>query len=85
MVDTDQNSYMAKLIIETTMHPDFKSKMLQHSWGVMGAENLLDAIKGKMLDGEYADLCVIVTEINGYDKSLSDLVEEAKTNQGRRW
>ncbi|MBB6218657.1 hypothetical protein HNQ80_004831 [Anaerosolibacter carboniphilus] len=78
IIETDQDAYMAKIIIETTMHPDFKNKELQSSWGVLGAENLLNAMKVKMLDGEYSELFSIVSEINGYDKSMNELIEEAK-------
>lgn len=77
-ISTDQDSYMEKLIIETTVYPDFRNEELQKAWGVIGAENLLKAMKSKMLDGEYAELFAIVSEINGYDKSMDDLVEEAK-------
>ncbi|CDX04154.1 XkdN-like tail assembly chaperone [Desulfitobacterium sp. LBE] len=78
LVETDQDAFVAKLIIETTTVPDFKSQELQQSWGVLGAENLLKAMKTKMKDGEYATFSNIVSEVNGYDKSMNDLVEEAK-------
>ncbi|AFL99761.1 Phage XkdN-like protein [Desulfitobacterium dehalogenans ATCC 51507] len=78
VVETDQDAFVAKLIIETTVFPDFKSQELQQSWGVLGAENLLKAMKAKMKDGEYATVSTIVSEINGYDTSMNDLVEEAK-------
>lgn len=77
-VTTDQDAYLLKIIIETTVSPCFKSKALQDAWGVLGAENLLQAMKTKMLDGEYAELCEIVTELNGYGKSMNELVEDAK-------
>jgi len=78
VVETDQDQYVLKLIAETLVYPDLKNKELQDAWGVMGADNLLKAMKGRMLDGEYATLCGIVNEVNGYDKSMDDLVEEAK-------
>ncbi|WP_018213745.1 phage tail assembly chaperone [Desulfitobacterium hafniense] len=78
LVETDQDAFVAKLTIETTTVPDFKSQELQQSWGVLGAENLLKAMKTKMKDGEYATFSNIVSEVNGYDKSMNDLVEEAK-------
>lgn len=77
-VSTDQEAYMDKLIIETTVYPDFRNEELQKAWGVMGAENLLKAMKSKMKDGEYAELFAIVSEINGYDKGMDELIEEAK-------
>lgn len=78
IVESNQDAFVAKLIIETTVHPDFKSIELQKSWGVLGAEDLLNAMKAKMKDGEFATLSSIVSEINGYDKTMEDLVEEAK-------
>ncbi|WP_018306343.1 phage tail assembly chaperone [Desulfitobacterium hafniense] len=78
IVESDQDAFVAKLITETTVFPDFKSQELQQSWGVLGAENLLNAMKAKMKDGEYATLSNIVSEINGYNKTMDDLVEEAK-------
>lgn len=78
IVETDQDAFVAKLIVETTIYPDFKSKELQQSWGVLGAENLLKAMKEKMKDGEYATLSNLVSEINGYDKSMEDLMDEVK-------
>ncbi|WMJ79533.1 hypothetical protein RBU49_11595 [Clostridium sp. MB40-C1] len=78
MSETDQDKFIANQIIETTVHPDLKNAELQKAWGVMGAEQLLNAMKTKMTDGEYADWSSIVVEINGYDKGIQELVEEAK-------
>lgn len=76
--ETDQDKYINNLIIETTTYPDLKNAELQSAWGVMGAEELLKAMKSKMLDGEFAEWSTIVTEVNGYDKGLQELIEEAK-------
>ncbi|WML35346.1 hypothetical protein [Clostridium sp. OS1-26] len=76
--ETDQDKYLANLIIETTTYPDLKNAELQGAWGVIGAEELLKAMKSKMLDGEYSEWSSIVSEVNGYDKGLQELVEEAK-------
>lgn len=76
--ETDQDAYMANLIIETTIHPDLKNAELQTAWGVMGSEQLLLAMKAKMRDGEYSEWGSLVSSINGYDKSLQELMEEAK-------
>ena len=78
IVETDQDRYVANLIIETTVYPDFKNADLQKSWGVMGAEELLKAMKTKMIDGEYSVLSNIVSEVNGYDLNMQELIEEAK-------
>lgn len=78
MVETDQDKYLEKLIIETTTYPDLKNAELQSNWGVMGAVELLQAMKSKMTDGEYAELSSTVSEINGYNKDMKELIEEAK-------
>lgn len=78
VIETNQDKYVANLIIETTMHPDLKNAELQNAWGVKGAEELLSVMKSKMNDGEYAEWSSIVSQINGYDKSMQELVEEGK-------
>lgn len=78
VIETDQDKFVAQMIIETTVHPDLKSKELQAAWGVLGAEELLKAMKFKMRDGEYAEWSNAVSEVNGYDKGMRELVEEAK-------
>lgn len=78
IIETDQDKYMANLIIETTTYPDLKDAELQSAWGVIGAEELLKAMKSKMKDGEYGEWSSAVSEINGYDKGLQELIEEAK-------
>lgn len=78
IVETDQDKYMANLIIETTTYPDLKNAELQQAWGVMGAEGLLNAMKSKMKDGEYGEWSSVVSEVNGYDKGIQELMEEAK-------
>lgn len=69
---------MANLIIETTTYPDLKNAELQQAWGVMGVEELLKAMKNKMKDGEYSEWSSVVSEVNGYNKGLQELIEDAK-------
>ena len=78
IIETDQDKFIANQIIETTIHPDLKNAELQKAWSVMGAEELLESMKSKMSDGEYADWSNEVVGINGYDKGMQELVEEAK-------
>ncbi|NFL75532.1 hypothetical protein FDB81_07280 [Clostridium sporogenes] len=78
MSETDQYKFIANQIIETTVYPDLKNAELQKAWGVIGAEQLLKAMKSKMSDGEYMEWGSVVSEINGYDKGIQELVEEAK-------
>lgn len=73
--EMDSNTYIAKLAATSIVFPDLNNKELQDSYGVMGAEALL---KKMLAPGEYADLCTKVTEVNGFDSDINDLVEEAK-------
>lgn len=78
ITEINQDKFIANMIIETTVYPDLKNADLQKSWGVVGAEDLLKAMKSKMSDGEYAEWSNTVSEVNGYDKSMDELIEEAK-------
>ncbi|MCD3211824.1 hypothetical protein G8T71_10700 [Clostridium botulinum C/D] len=78
IVETDQDKYLETLIVETTICPDLKNAELQANWGVMGSVELLQAMKTKMTDGEYSEWSNVVSEINGYDKGIQELMEEAK-------
>lgn len=78
LFETDEEKFRANLIIETTTYPDLKNAELQKAWGVMGADQLLSVMKSKMRDGEYAEWSSIVSSINGYDKGIQELIEEAK-------
>lgn len=78
VVETDTDKYMDNLIIETTTYPDLKNSELQAAWGVLGAEELLKAMKSRMTDGEFGEWSAVVSEVNGYDKGMQELVEEAK-------
>ena len=78
IAETNQDKYIANLIIETTVCPDLKNAELQANWGVMGAEALLNAMKSKMMDGEYTEWSSIVSTVNGYNKNMKELMEEAK-------
>ena len=71
---TDYDLYMLKLAVETVTFPDLNNKELQDSYGVMGAEKLLQAM---LITGEYANLLQIVNEVNGFDSEV-EMVEEAK-------
>lgn len=76
--ETNQDGFIADLIIETTVFPDLKNAELQEAWGVRGSRELLAAMKTKMTDGEYSDWSKVVNDINGYNKSMNQLIDEAK-------
>lgn len=72
----NQGLYMTKLACASIVYPNLNDAALQDSYGVKTPEALLK----EMLDnpGEYAELMVKVSEISGFDRDLSDEVEEAK-------
>ena len=73
--ETDFKTYTLKLCVETIVFPDLHDAELQNSYGVMGAEELLTTM---LTPGEYTDLSSEVGEVNGFDRTFEDKVEEAK-------
>ncbi|MGO4498808.1 phage portal protein [Paenibacillus sp. 2RAB27] len=73
--ETDEQEYMLKLVIASVVFPDLKDAELQQTYGVYGADNL---IKRMLTPGEYTNLVLKVQEVNGYDKDINELMEEAK-------
>lgn len=73
--ETDYNAYLGKLASRCTVFPNLNDAELQNSYGVMGADALL---KVMLTPGEYADYIAKVQEVNGFESSMEELVEEAK-------
>ena len=73
--ETDYETYLGKLAAKCTVFPNLNDAELQDSYGVMGADTLL---KKMLKPGEYQDYLKKVQEVNGFDVTMSDLVEEAK-------
>lgn len=73
--ETDYNAYLGKLAARCTAFPNLNDAELQNSYDVMGADALL---KTMLTPGEYAEYLVKVQEVNGFDVTMEDEVEEAK-------
>lgn len=73
--ETDYAKYSGKLAATCTVFPDLRSAELQDSYGVKGEDALLRAM---LKPGEYTDFIAKVQEVNGFDVSMAELVEEAK-------
>ena len=74
-METDTDKNLAKLCVACTVYPPLNNAELQDSYGVKSGEALLK----KMLNsGEYTELKAKIMEINGYDLSMDELVDEAK-------
>lgn len=73
--ETDTDKYIGKLCVACTVYPDLNNAELQDSYGVKGGEALL---KTMLKPGEYTEYKAKVMEVNGYDMSMEELVDEAK-------
>ena len=73
--ETDTDKYVGRMCVACTVYPNLNDKELQTSYGVMSADALL---KKMLLPGEYTEYKAKVMEVNGYDLSMEELVDEAK-------
>lgn len=73
--ETDYQAYVGKLAARCTVYPNLNDAKLQDSYKVFGADVLL---KRMLTAGEYAEYLTKIQEINGFDVSFEDKVEEAK-------
>lgn len=76
MPKVNQSKLIAKLIVAATVYPNLNDKELQDSYGVMGAEELLE----EMLDDpvEYYELYKYIDRQNHFDEKMQDKVDEVK-------
>jgi hypothetical protein len=73
--ETDTDKYIGKMCVACTVYPNLNDAELQDSYGVKDGVALL---KKMLLPGEYTEYKAKVMEVNGYDMSMEDLVDEAK-------
>ena len=73
--ETDTDKYIGKLCVACTVYPNLNDAALQDSYGVKSAEDLLKAM---LLPGEYTEYKAKIMEVNGFDMSMEELVDEAK-------
>lgn len=72
-MDTDE--YLAKLCAYCTVYPPLNSAELQDDYGVKSGDALL---KMMLTAGELIELKAFVSEINGFDIGMDEMVDEAK-------
>ena len=73
--ELDIDTYTCKFLAASIVFPDLKNEELQKSYGVIGE---VDLLRTMLLPGEFTEASLIAQSINGYNKSMNDLVEEAK-------
>ncbi len=74
-METDTDKYLGKMCVACTVYPDLNNAELQDSYGVKTPDALL---KKMLKSGEYTEYKAKVMEINGYDMSMDELVDDAK-------
>lgn len=74
-IDLDTDKYLGKMCAACVVYPNLNSAELQDSYGVKDSDTLL---KTMLTAGEYMELKAKVAEVNGYDVSMDELVEDAK-------
>ncbi|MFA9376227.1 MAG: hypothetical protein ACERKZ_05660 [Lachnotalea sp.] len=75
-IDVDNAKFNRLIAAKCTVFPNLNDKELQDSYGVMSADQLIVEMLDN--DGEYQSYCQKILEISGYNKTDSQLVEEAK-------
>jgi len=75
--ETDFNKYLGKLAARCTVFPNLNDAELQDSYKVNGSDALL---KTMLKPGEYADYLAKIQEVNGFELSMEELVDEAKNS-----
>ena len=73
--ETDTDKYIGKLCVACTVYPNLNDAELQDFYDVKSADALL---KKMLKPGEYTEYKAKVMEVNGYDMSMEELVDEAK-------
>lgn len=74
-MDTDMDQYLIKLCVKCVVFPNLNDAELQDSYNVKSGELLL---KKLLLPGELLELKAVVMEVNGFDVSVEDKIDEAK-------
>ena len=73
--ETDTDKYIAKMCVACTVFPNLNDAELQDSYGV---EDGISLLKKMLKPGEYTEYKAKIMEVNGYDMSMEELVDEAK-------
>lgn len=73
--ETDMDKYMGKVCVASTVYPNLNNAELQDFYKVKTPDALL---KKLLKPGEYIEFKAKVMEVNGYDLSMEELVDEAK-------
>ena len=71
----DEMKFVSMMAAKSVQYPDLNDAELQQTYGVNTPDELMLTM---LTGGERAVLYQAVTRINGYDKSVDELIDEAK-------
>ena len=75
-IEMDNDKYAEELICACVAFPNLHDATLQDSYGVMGASQL---IRKMLTPGEYTDLYLMVSQVNGFEVGMDDKkIKQAK-------
>ncbi|KAF1273071.1 MULTISPECIES: phage tail assembly chaperone [Bacillus] len=74
--ELDSQRFYARIAVESTVYPNFKSKELREAYKTEDPVEVAKRILS--VGGEYANWLNKAIEINGFEDDLEDLEEEAK-------
>lgn len=75
-IKVDNAKFNRKIAVACTVYPDLNSKELQDSYGVMGAEQLIQVMLDKA--GEFQEYVNKIMDISGYNKHPQETINEIK-------
>lgn len=75
-VSVDNGKFNRMVATVCTVFPNLNDPELQDSYGVLGAEELIQEMLDN--DGEYQAYCKKILEISGYEMDDNELIKEAK-------
>lgn len=76
--DVDMQRYYARIAIETTVYPNFRSKELREAYKTEDAVEVAKKILS--VGGEFNNFIAKAMEVNGFDDTIEDLEEAAKNS-----
>ncbi|MBR3380857.1 MAG: phage portal protein [Bacillus sp. (in: Bacteria)] len=74
--DLDSQRFYARIAIESTIYPDFRSKELREAYSTQDPVEVAKRVLS--VGGEYANWLNKAIEINGFEDEIEDLEEAAK-------
>ncbi|WP_068505716.1 phage tail assembly chaperone [Paenibacillus kribbensis] len=73
--ETDSDLFVSKLVVAGVVYPNLKDAGLQNSYGVRGADSLIQKM---LLAGEYSTLTDRIQTLSGFDRDINDLIQDVK-------